>query len=305
MATVLLYSYDKISKNEKFKEFMDLINNGTPIKLVDWSETLGFGSITSFRTFLKRYKIKYNLKKANFDLDETKIKQIKIDYNENKLTVKDVAKKYNIPYNAIYKIVEPNGKRRERGGTIRTNLKHNLGIENTIFGQMKLLLEKNNVKFEIIHKDSDSIFVVECCECGKSMQLKAERYKERLGEYAKIKCSSCWVNNHMAPNAPSRPLNPKNNTSGYIGVSIKNAKDYIYGYRFIIQYKNKILLAKNYKDKTLSNKTLIEAVVDREKYIIENNLPHTRNFSNDELISNMEMLGQYGDIDLIKTKLGI
>lgn len=36
-----------------------------------------------------------------------------------------------------------------------------------------------------------------------------------------------------------------------------------------------------------------------------NGLPHTRNLSDEDLISNMEMLGQYGDISLIKTKLGI
>ena len=49
----------------------------------------------------------------------------------------------------------------------------------------------------------------------------------------------------------------------------------------------------------------MEAVVYRDKYIIENNLPHARNLDNNELISNIEMLGQYEEVQKIKLLLGI
>lgn len=297
MPNKLIYSYEKVSENEKFNDFINLINNSIPIRLIDWYKILGFNDPTSLRAFLKRYNLKYIVKPKSIEPDAETIRQIKLDYDESKLTLEAIATKHNIRYNDIYKYVDSKQNRRVRGNTIKSNLQHNIGIENTAFGQMKLLLEKNNVEFEIIHKNSKALFKVKCCECGKQIILGVERFSSRLKSDAKIKCYNCWVTNHFAPNAPKRKLNPKNNTSGYIGVSIKSRP---VGFRITIQYKNKVLLCKTYKDEFLSDKTMMEAVVEREKFIIRNDLPHTRNLSDDELFSNMEMLGQYLDLDLIK-----
>lgn len=300
MPNKLIYSYENVSKNENFNDFINLINNNIPIRLIDWYKMLGFNDTTGFRAFLKRYNLKYIIKPKSIELDTETIKQIILDYNESKLTLVAIAAKYNIGYNDIYKYVDPKPDRRVRGNTIKTNLQHNIGIENTYFGQMKLLLEKNNVEFEIIHKNSKALFKVKCCGCGKQIVLGVERFRSRLKSDAKIKCYKCWVVKDFAPNAPKRKLNPKNNTSGFIGVSIKSRP---VGFRVTIQYKNKVLLCKTYKDETLSDKTLMEAVVEREKFIIRNGLPHTRNLSDEELFSNMEKLGQYSDLGLIKEDL--
>lgn len=306
MAKTVMYSYDNVSKNENFKEFMDLINNKTPIILSDWCKLLGFNNRMSFSNFLKRYKINYILKLDQFDKPDIEtIEKIKIDYNDTKLTIIEIASKYNIPRNRIYKYVDTKPEKRIRCGTIKTKLINNLGVENTRFGKMKELLEKNNVKFEIVQKKFRFYFKVECCDCSKQLIIGYERYRELSGKDIKFRCYKCFGKNHLAPMAPKRPLNQKRNTSGYIGVFIKNTRNKVFGYLLRIDLKNKIIFYKSYKDETLSDKTLMEAVVDREKFIITNGLPHTRNLSNEELISNMEMLGQYGDIDLIKNKLGL
>lgn len=301
MANKLVYSYEKVSENENFDNFINLINNKIPIKLIDWYKILGFKEPTGLRVFLKRYNLKYIINRnKTIELDAETIRQIKLDYKESKLTLVAIAAKHNIGYNDIYKYIDSKQGRRIRGNTIKSNLQHNIGIESTQFGQMKLLLEKNNVKFEIIHNGLKSLFKVNCCECGKTIVIGVERFRSRLKSDAKIKCYKCWVTNHYAPNAPMRKLNPKINTSGYVGISVKSRT---VGFRATIQYKNKVLLCKTYKDETLSDKTLMEAVVEREKFIIRNGLPHTRNLTDVELFSNMEMLGQYSDLGLIKEDL--
>lgn len=306
MAKTVMYSYDNISKNKNFKEFIDLINNKTPIMLSKWGKLLGFNNRMSFSNFLKRYKINYVLKLNQFDEPDTEtIEQIKVDYNDTKLTIIEIASKYNIPRNKIYKYVDTKPEKRIRCGTIKTNLMNNLGVENTGFGKMKELLEKNNIKFEIVQKKFRFYFKVECCDCNKPLIIGYERHRELLGKDIKFRCYKCFGKNRLAPMAPERPLNQKRNTSGYIGVSIKNARNKVFGYSLRIDLKNKIIFHKRYKDETLSDKTLMEAVLDREKYIIENNLPHARNLDNNELISNMEMLGQYEEVKKIKLLLGI
>ena len=304
MAKTVMYSYDNVSKNKNFKEFMELINNKTPIMLSKWGKLLGFNNRMSFSNFLKRYKINYVLKLNQFDEPDTEtIEQIKVDYNDTKLTIIEIASKYNIPRNKIYKYVDTKPEKRIRCGTIKTNLMNNLGVENTGFGKMKELLEKNNIKFEIVQKKCRFYFKVECCDCNKPLIIGYERRRELLGKDIKFRCYKCFGKNQLAPMAPKRPLNQKRNTSGYIGVFIKNTRNKVYGYVSRIDLKKKIIFYKSYKDETLSDKTLMEAIVDREKFIITNGLPHTRNLSDDDLFSNMEMLGQYGDISLIKLNL--
>ena len=160
------------------------------------------------------------------------------------------------------------------------------------------IFKKNNIKYKIVFKSESLLFEFICPLC-KMPSLKAPfSIKKEI-----FMCNDC-VTKHKSIFIAGKRLG-RNNTSGYIGVTIRksNSGDNI-GYKSLIRYKNKNLLNIVFKDETLSDKTLIEAAVYREKYIIENGLPHTRNLSNEELISNMEMLGQYGDIDLIKKKLG-
>ena len=229
----------------------------------------------------------------------------------NGLNTVEIAAEYKVHSSRIYKILDA------KNVTFRNNNFHTIKfkIDNDENFDLKELLKyhnikykdylkideifkKNNIKYKIVFKSESLLFEFICPLC-KMPSLKAPfSIKKEI-----FMCNDC-VTKHKSIFIAGKRLG-RNNTSGYIGVTIRksNSGDII-GYKALISYKNKNLLNIVFKDETLSDKTLIEAAVYREKYIIENGLPHTRNLSNEELISNMEMLGQYRDIDLIKKKLG-
>ena len=299
--------YENILGDEKFKDFMNLINQNIPIVVKHWSDKLGFKNPTSFIGFLKRKNIPYKVSTAINNMSIELKNHIISDYNDDILSVEQILTKYKLSSWVFYKLVGKRGNdpdKRKRGNTILTKMQHNLSVNATVFGQMKELLDKNNIKYEIVLEKNKALnFLVNCSECEKIIKIRVGEL-ERLKEDAKIKCYGCFAKNHSSIKAASKPLNELRNSSGYIGVSIKTRKGKSYGCSLTLEHKRVKLVEKYFSDKTLSDKTLIEAAVYREKFIITNGLPHTRNFSDGELISNMEMLGQYGDIDLIKKKLG-
>lgn len=229
----------------------------------------------------------------------------------NGLNTVQIAAEYKVHSSRIYKILN------EKNVKFRNNNFHTIKfkIENNETYDLKELLKyhnikykdylkideifkKNNINYKIVFKNESLFFEFVCPVCKMTSLKSAFSVKKEI-----FMCNDCVTKNKSIFIAGKRL--GKNNTSGYIGITIRKYNDGgIIGYKSLISYKGKNLLNVVFKDETLSDKTLIEAAVCREKYIIENGLPHTRNFSDEELISNMEMLGQYGEIDLIKKKLG-
>lgn len=292
--------YEHILESEKFKEFMSLIDQNIPIVIKHWSDDLGFKCPSSFVYFLKRKHITYKISSSFNNITDELKEQIFSDYNNNILSVEQIMLKYNLSNLVFYKLVgkrkDKDGIRRKRGNTILTRVLHDIPVDNTCFGHLRKLLDDNNIKYNIIMENNNTlIFLVNCCECGKPIKVRVADFG-RLSEDPKIKCYNCFAKNHSSIKAASKSLN-KLNTSGYIGVGIKKVKGKAYGYRLTIEKEKIKVVDKYFNDQTLSEKTLIEAVVYREKYIIDNNLPHTRNLTDLELISNMEMLGQHNEIN--------
>ena len=249
----------------------------------------------------KKYMIKLS------ELDKNDIHQKYL----NGLNTVEIAAEYKVVSSRIYKILEAkNVKFRDNNfHTIKFKIDndekfdlkellkyHNIKYKDYL--KIDEIFKKYNIAYKITFKNEALLFKFVCPLC-KMPSLKAPfSIKKEI-----FMCNECVTKNKSDFIAGKRIS--KNNTSGYIGLTIRksNSGDII-GYKALIRYKDKNLLNIVFKDETLSDKTLIEAAVHREKFIITNGLPHTRNLSNDELISNMEMLGQYGDIGLIKTKLG-
>jgi hypothetical protein len=163
-------------------------------------------------------------------------------------------------------------------------------------------IHKNSPKVKVLteisksKKSTHTVYICECIKCKKEVKIQLARYKKiYLDKDKLIYCDKCdkLVNGNDRSSAKPKT---KANTSGYIGVCAHTRKQVAYGVKVELIYKGTKLINKVFADNTLSEKTFIMAAVIREKYIIENNLPHTRNFSDQELISNMERLGEYSEI---------
>ena len=115
-------------------------------------------------------------------------------------------------------------------------------------------------------------------------------------------CIDCYLNTDKINNEVANSKKRITNTTGFIGVCIKQLKGKVLGYYCCIRFKNHNVMGHLYKDETLNNKTLIQAVLDRDIFIIEHKLPHRRNFTDLELFANMEYLA-YEQIEYIKTIL--
>lgn len=109
-----------------------------------------------------------------------------------------------------------------------------------------------------------------------------------------------------------------NNKSGYIGVHFVNESMSKSGlrepfYQAKLKYEKLIHKIGKYEP---TQKGLLEGAIDRDLYIIEKNLPHTRNFSDEELLENIYMFEENRKgfiiekakkdfIEILKNKIGI
>ena len=286
----------------------DINNRKKSLKLIGKRFGISADEVSSI---IKVNKISFDGCKSHIiklsELDKNDIHQKYL----NGLNTVEIAAEYKVVPSRIYKILEAkNVKFRDNNfHTIKFKIDndekfdlkellkyHNIKYKDYL--KIDEIFKKYNIVYKITFKNEALLFKFVCPLCKMPSLKTPFSIKKEI-----FMCNECVTKNKSKFIAGKRIS--KNNTSGYIGVTIRksNSGDII-GYKALISYKNKNLLNIVFKDETLSDKTLMEAAVHREKYIIENELPHTRNLSNEELISNMEMLGQYGDIGIIKKKLG-
>jgi len=118
-------------------------------------------------------------------------------------------------------------------------------------------------------------------------------------------CEKCYMKSILKCTDMAKRAKTKANTSGYIGVyAVKKTwnKDEYWGVLSLIDH-NKITIMRNkYKDSEMHEKTFIQAAVDRDIFILQNNLPHERNFTDNELEAKMFFLG-YEELSKIKEKI--
>ena len=255
-----------------------------PIDPVYWMKRFNYPSSSrgNFLIYLKRRGINYLTKhRENLNIKDTEEMLRRYNTGETAITL---CKEYRVGIDKLKDIIVSAGLkwRASKDYNILSKMKNNLVEDSQYLNAFKLAEELGLRPFineEEYKKDGSKIFYL-CPRCDKPIYNGIDKIKNKVKKNRTHICVKCFheLKEREVTGAQSRKR--VSNTSGYIGISI-------------------------FKDETLSDKTLIEAAVHREKYIIENGLPHTRNFSDEDLISNMEMLGQYGDIDLIKKRLGI
>ena len=284
-----------------------------PIDPVYWMKRFNYPSSSrgNFLAYLKRRGINYLTKhRENLNIKDTEEMLQRYNIGETAITL---CKEYRVGIDKLKDIIVSAGLkwRASKDYNILSKMKNNLVGDSQYLNAFKLAEELGLRPFineEEYKKDGSKIFYL-CPRCDKPIYNGIDKIKNKVKKNRTHICVKCFheLKEREVTGAQSRKR--VSNTSGYIGISIfKDVIDSIgttipSGFKFQIKNRSKNF-TKRFKDKTLSDKTLMEAVVYREKYIIENGLPHTRNLSNEDLISNMEMLGQYGDIDLIKKKLG-
>lgn len=196
--------------------------------------------------------------------------------------------KYDISTTTLNKILRDNNIRRDV--TCLSSVKNHLGVKKT----RKTRSSSNRVEFEYLVG----------CSCGKENWIPhhvAIRLYKRKDKYLCDKCSKSF--DIRCPRA-SMQKKRKDNTTGYIGVTVK--KDHrdnsIWGYQAVINSKGNKVFDNRYKDYDLYEKTLIQAVVDRDVFIINHSLPHRRNLADKELLSEMQFLA-HEEVNNIKTLL--
>lgn len=310
------YKYEK--KYDKFiPQITEYCEKNIPIRFKDVSKLIGI-NVKIISNIIRANKIPHTLFRKDIVRINKKTKNVIIKkYLEGKSTLQ-LGKEYGVRGSRIGKILHANNiKLREKvSKTIKYNIERGKDYDlkeitkqtNIKYKDLKLansILKENKIDYKIVVNDPHIKFEFKCPECG-GVSLKLPR-SIKINVFI---CNAC-VEKHRSDIQAGLKKIRVNNKSGYIGVCVgKNRKKEPIRYQVKLTYHNKfqniyINLFKIFNDSTLSNKTLMEAVVYRDKYIIENNLPHARNLDNNELISNMEMLGQYEEVQKIKLLLGI
>lgn len=311
---------DKYKYELKYDKFIPQITEycekNIPMRFKDVSELIGI-NIKIISNIIRANKIPHTLFRKDIVRINKRTKNVIIKkYLEGKSTIQ-LGKEYGVRGSRIGRILHDNNivLREKVSKTIKYNIEHGKDYDlkeitkqtNLKYNDLNLansILKENKIDYKIVVNGSYIKFEFKCPECGG--------ISTKLPSSIKINvfiCNTCMEKHRSDIQAGRKKI--RVNTSGYIGVCIgKNRKKEPNRYQVKLTYHNKfqnihINLFKIFNDSTLSNKTLMEAVVYRDKYIIENNLPHARNLDNNELISNMEMLGQYEEVPKIKLLLGI
>lgn len=305
---------NQVSVSDDVWEEFKYVVLSEPIDPIYWMKRFNYPSNKreNFWAYLKRRGINY-LTKHRETLSIKETEEIIRLYNIGETSV-SLCKKYHVGVDKLKDIIVSAGVkwRASIDYNIINKMKNNLIGDSQYLKAFKLAEEiglRPFINEEEYKKDGSKIFYL-CPRCDKPIYNGIDKIKAKIKRNRTHICVKCFheLKEREVTGAQSRKR--ISNTSGYIGITIfkdiMHSSGILYPNGYKVQVKNRSkVFSKRFKDKTLSNKTLMEAVVFREKYIIENGLPHTRNLSDEDLISNMEMLGQYGDISLIKTKLGI
>jgi len=157
-------------------------------------------------------------------------------------------------------------------------------------------------------KQGDSFWNIKCLLCGNKKIMRLENIKkaescgclktlknrERIGSMHKVLVErGCQIS---ANNKKKR-----SNTSGYIGVGIYyNKRKNIDECKVQLLYQGRRLLNHKYEGNTQG---LLKGAIDRDLFIIENELPHRRNFTDEELLENIYLseTKQFSEV-IAKTK---
>lgn len=239
-------------------------------------------SVRDLKALLKTKNIKPKI--LNFDKD-----QIITDY-KNGLSLDEIAKNHFI----------------DRDSVQRTKKRHS--IENYSINRvndpdtMKKYSAKDYKCYN--HKNKDYRYLVECPSCHNDYWIQTFNHIKAVDNNKRRICRKCSKNSDYCSDTFSKMKIKQNNTSGFIGVGIQTdskTKEPI-GFYASISYKKSKILRNFYKDRDLLQKTKVQAAVDRDLFIIEKELPHTRNFTDIELIGNMEYLA-HKQLENIKQRL--
>lgn len=151
--------------------------------------------------------------------------------------------------------------------------------------------------------ESLSVFLV-ACSCGEKSWIPYFVASRLFKAKRKYLCDKCSTSFSVRIERASGQRKRKDNTTGYIGIHVRkeSRNNDIWGYQATIMSKKKAVMRNRYKDPDLNEKTLLQAVVDRDMYIVQHNLTHRRNLSDKELIGNMLMLG-YEQVEDVKQRL--
>ena len=127
---------------------------------------------------------------------------------------------------------------------------------------------------------SHRTFTCLCPSCKKEINVRYGTVMRNITNKIKWICKECSVDNSdlISDRTAAKKMSTLN-TSGFIGLSLNKRLE-----RYVSQlkYKGLIIIV---GDKYEPNKDgLLQGAIDRDLYIIEHNLPHTRNFTDEELI---------------------
>ena len=304
----VLYTYEKISSSPFWEEFMGEIKKGNPIRKVDWYKKLGFNNVSSLIVFLKKYKIDHKTATFTNSLSKEKLKELAFDYQNSDLSIKEIQTKYNMCDHSIHRLIgkEKGSCKRKRFNNLTNRIIKDKNVSDTLYGKACNLLTENKIPFKINLSGKTPLIILKCAKCGNEIERASNKILLHYSKYKEFGdvCRKCY-DNIEASSFASKKLLSKKNTTGYVGIQFyisSSSREYI-GYTSSITFKHKRLVRKYFPDDTLSDKTLMEAVVYRELYIIKNKLPHTRNLNDEELFSNLQMLGQYLEYEEIKNIL--
>ena len=303
------YSYERITSSVYWEKFMEEIKDGNTIRKSDWYKKLGFNNATSFGAFLKNHEIEYKVDKFANNLSKEKLEELASDYHNSNFSIKEIQSKYGMCEHTIYKLIgkeKGSRKPRKRYNTLTDRINKNKNYADTAFGKACDLLTENNKPFEIDINGNIPLIILNCAKCGTEIERPGVKILAHFSKYKTFDtvCRNCYNNSEASSFASKKSLTKRNNT-GYVGIQfyVSSSSGENIGYASDVAFKNKRLVRKYFPDNTLSKKTLMEAVVYREIYLIKNKLPHTRNLSNEELLSNLQMLGQHSEYEEIKNIL--
>ena len=199
---------------------------------------------------------------------------IKKLYEQN-MTTKEITKKTGATSTYINKVRKLYNLNRNRDNYDEILKKHNL-------------IKK--IPFVSATNKKEYMYEIPCVKCSKSKKVLISHINRLEKNNSYYFCDYCSNKGENKIERTCKLKKRKSNTSGYIGVCVKKYKDKIIGYKATLYYGKKRLLNNVYKDEDLREVTLKMAAIDRDIFIIENCLPHARNFTDFELTKEIENL---------------
>lgn len=129
---------------------------------------------------------------------------------------------------------------------------------------------------------SHRTFICLCPSCKKEINVRYGTVMRNITNKVKWICKECSVDkSDLISDRTAAKKMSTINTSGFIGVSLNKRLE-----RYVCQlkYRGCYMTIGKYD---ANNDGLLQGAIDRDLYIIEHNLPHTRNFTDVELLQKL------------------